>query len=897
MGFKLYYKVSDGTIYPMEFLPYAKGFADDFDIVKGEAAHEKFSREDVNYYSWYYPMGIIAGSYFNLDSLTTPTEDSLIWNFILRIGGSVDFGDGSKAKVTADYKGILYLDAEGTASSGISVEVSNNLIAFKFSGIANNDYTAAGASSRRAFDVFSTDPTNYNNIRVVGSSSTKYEDGFKSLSFRSPYSNAGDTSLDKFLQNMFDGEQSLYKDNNTMVSSPALSPFHVSYVGTDITGLYAISMAHPSIMQTMTPRINAQYNNYATFYTVMKGTPIVAVDTMTFGEMKYRPAVVYRPDMFTAWDNLTYDVANAGSIDAYQIPSGYNKEAIGDKNVWAVPLAFVQIGSGYLDSYDNKDVLNSFAYSTGTYKVFSGAQIGDDESKNTFMAINSGVSTISVPRYNFMLCQAYPITNLSKYVYDVGSGEVSRIRYGDSDNLIPYIFTVTSAYWTSLTNWGRSINNLETPWYNATAALAVIPMPDQFTNLTGKEMLDYFYGGKVEDWTPVEPVNPDVPDDTGNGGFNDNGQFGGDGTWSDSGVNTSVGDNPNTDPIFTMPDNLGLSGNYVIVKMTADQLEELAATAWTEDGWLAHSAKTMGISRIGEGVLSVKTCFVDIPATGQVNVSAIAGYELPSPIGASSISQYTQFKFTPIPIPKFFGSFLDYAPYTEIVVELPFGQPVNIPPELVVGDSINITLRIDVMSETATYLITNSTKLIAQVPANIFVHLPFGSSEFTQSANSAAMSFISGAAGNAGGAANKIGSASQAAKSALPGMGGSAALGALGGISGIAGMAGTAISTAASAGQFMEQQNESRNITQISSGGGPGSIGAMQTKTPIVKISRPYVTIPSRFYDLNGAPSRIIRRVGDCSGYLEVSQVYGAIPCNTEEFEAICNQLGEGIFP
>lgn len=895
MSFKLYYKGSGDTIYPMEFIPYAKGFKDDFDKVKKQASYESFGRENTKNYSWHYPLGIISDAYFNYTELAKPTDDSLIFNFIQRIGGSVDFGDGSIAKVTAKYEGILYLDAECTASSGISVKVSNNLIAFKFSRIANNDYTDGNVSNERAFDVFSTNPTLYYNIRNHKDSATKYEDGFKALSFRSPYSNAGDTSLDKFLKNMFDGEQALYKDNNTIAASPALSPFHVSSVDSNGIGQSAISMAHPNVMQTMGPRINAQYNNYASFYTVMKDTPIVAVDTMTFGEMKYRPAVVYRPDMFTAWDNLTYDVANAGSIDTYQIPSGYNQETIGDKNVWAIPLAFVQIGSGYLDTYHNKDVLNSFPYSTSKGVVFSGAQIGDDSSKNTFMAINSGTKHNN-PTYNFMLCQAYPVTNLSKYVYEVGSGEVSRIRYGDSDNLIPYIFTVSSAYWTSLKDWGAAISNLEHPWYNSTAALAVIPLPKQFSNLTGQEMLDYFYGGKVSDWTPVEPVNPDIPSDDGNGGFNDSGQFGGNGTWSDSGVNTAVGGDPNTDPIYTMPDNLGLSGNYVIVKMSAQQLDELASTAWTEDSWLVHASKTMGISRIGEGVLSVKTCFLDIPETGQVNVTAIAGYPLPSPIGASSISQYTQFKFTPIPIPRFFGSFLDYAPYTEIVVELPFGQPAKIPPELVVGDSINITLRVDVMSETATYLITNSTKLIAQVPANVFVHLPFGSSEFTQSANSAAMSFINSAGSAADAAVGAGKQAVQASKFALPGMA-SDVLATLGGVEGLASVAGSMVSGAAGLGQYMLNQNESRNITQISNGGGPGSIGAMQTKTPVVKISRPYVVIPTRYYDLNGAPSGVVRRIGDCKGYLEVGQIYGAIPCNAEEYQAVCNQLKGGIFP
>lgn len=878
MSFKLYYKGTGDVVYPMEFIPYAKGFKDDFHKVMTQAANQYLSRENNSAYSWYFPLGTVTNDYFFPEEITKPTEDSLIENFIQRIGGSVDFTKDSNIKVIADYNDKLYLDVECTKPSGVSVFVKNSVVAFQFSEIANNNYTIPPYSElKRCFDLFSIQPNNYNNIRVYGESPTKYTDGFKALSFRSPYSNGNDTSLDAFLKNMYRGEKDLYDDDNTMVSSPALSPFNISYLSSAIDSIYyGISMAHPSTMTGVSPSLNAQYNNYASFYTVMKGKPLVAVDEMTFGGKAYRPAVVYRPDMLTAWDNLTYDIANAGTVKTYDIPSGYNQESIGGKNVWAIPLSFVQIGSGYLDSYYDKEALNAFPYSNNS---FSGAKAGDDTAKNTFMAINSAARNISLPRYNFMLCQAYPVTNLSKYAQDTADNEVSRIRYGSSDNMIPYIFTVANVYWATLSKWGNTLSNLDAPYNNCTACLAVIPLPQQFSSLTGTEMLNYFYGGKVDDWEPTPPTpSPDIPEDNGNGGFNNSDYLGGNGSWQDTTTDMSYDKN---NALWHTPDNLGLDGNYDIVKLNRASVALLASQTWTQDGWLAYLAKMSNISRAGDGIADIKTCFAEIPTTGDANITAIAGFGIKQPIPCKRVNQYNQFDMGTVNVPVYFGSFLDYSPYTEIVLELPFAQPVKIPPEVVVGQNINLTLSVDLMSSSAMYIITCGGRLLAQVPANIFINIPFAASEYSEGAISALAGYIA-SAGNIGSnvATNtqqKLDKGKAVVNPVSAGF--------------------EAAAAPAAAMHEIASRGESRNITQISQGGGGGAIGAMGLKYATLKITRPYVTIPPRYYELQGCPSGFVKRVGDCKGYLEVDQIYGSIPCNTDEFNAIVSQLKGGIFP
>ena len=92
-------------------------------------------------------------------------------------------------------------------------------------------------------------------------------------------------------------------------------------------------------------------------------------------------------------------------------------------------------------------------------------------------------------------------------------------------------------------------------------------------------------------------------------------------------------------------------------------------------------------------------------------------------------------------------------------------------------------------------------------------------------------------------------------------------------------------------------QNASRNITEISQGGGPGAIGAMGIKYAVLKISRPYLVMPDDYYNFVGAPSGYIRQLSSCEGYFEVSEFYGKLSCNQDEYAEIVSQLRAGVFP
>lgn len=540
--------------------------------------------------------------------------------------------------------------------------------------------------------------------------------------------------------------------------------------------------------------------------------------------------------------------------------------SVGNVGMFCSP--FIQLGDAIGTSPTNYDFTNISVFKSNVVKAIHAAT----SPKESWRVINDWVYANAAPMY---VIQNISKWNVSKYLHenpDVNMGEFET----DKGNKKYPLFNLLWSYNPIFFNSDNKFTQYRTLGWQC------FTFGGDYSKITGAQYLQWLFNGEWTDGGNVPDVPSDIPEDNGNGGFNNSDYLGGNGSWQDTTTDMSYNKN---NPLWHTPDNLGLDGNYDIVKLNRASVEMLAKQTWTQDGWLAYLAKMSNISRAGDGIADIKTCFAEIPTTGAAQIAAIAGYGLKSPIPCRRVNQYNQFDMGTVNVPVYFGSFLDYAPYTEIVLELPFAQPVKIPPEVVVGQNINLTLSVDLMSSSAMYIITCGGRLLAQVPANIFINLPFAASEYTEGAISALAGYIANA-GNIGSniaqGARDVSEKMSKAKSMayLPEQAGS-----------------EVANTLASGIHEVASRGESRNITQISQGGGGGAIGAMGLKYATLKITRPYVTIPPRYYELNGCPSGFVKRVGDCTGYLEVDQIYGAIPCNTDEFNAIVSQLKGGIFP
>lgn len=569
-----------------------------------------------------------------------------------------------------------------------------------------------------------------------------------------------------------------------------------------------------------------------------------------------RPAISYDPRKIDiASLHYNFDGANTLAINEQDVAYTLTYDNVTIDKFCTCDLCFVQMPEKFLTYNELKASLSyKPLYNAGwNYPSFLVSKESDPRLLNSYV-VSSGDAT-------YFYLQTSDYANLSK---------VCKEQYADDTYLSELdgrvkIPVLTVGFGFNINDGKGTVAN-----YNRGFTTFRYAYGDSVGKITGSEYSSLIYNNAVQDFEDILP-NYEYPVDDGNGGSSTTPSNGGNGTWKDSDDKTSIDPtaSPSSDPTAPMPDSLGITGNYTLVKLNNAGLASLASQSWTESGWLDYITKFQGTSRIGEGVTDIKTCFVDITAGSVLSVSKIAGYPLATPITGNSIYQYSQYSFGSISIPKYFDSYLDFAPYTEFTLELPFGQPVQIPPEQIVGDSLSIILRVDALTGTALYYISNSKHLICQVPCNCFIDIPFASSEYTQSRNQAL--------------ANTAISVGKMAYSAAS--------------QNYTGMMTAGIETAVQPMIENINQNASRNITEISSGGGPGAIGAMGIKYAVLKISRPYLVMPDDYYDFVGAPSGYIRQLSSCEGYFEVSEFYGKVSCNQDEYAEIVSQLRAGVFP
>ena len=603
-------------------------------------------------------------------------------------------------------------------------------------------------------------------------------------------------------------------------------------------------------------RLNS-FINTANIYYMFTKKLLIPVDKMYINGTFERPAVSYDPrKLDIATLHYNFDGQGLIGLNSKSVNYSLDYDNISIRKYSTADMLFVQMPEKF---YGYSELYNTLSYkklyNTGMNNPsWLVATADNPKLLNTFVATNGNAL--------YYYCQTVDISNLSKQCKEVypDSTFLSEID-GDDINIpavvIAYNFNVNSRY-------------SEFDGYNRSYCTFRYGYGDDVGKITGLEYSTLLYNGQVQKFEDTVP-NYEFPENEGGGGSTPTPSSGGNGTWSDTDDKTSIDPSadPSSDPTAPMPSSIGISGNCTIVKLNNVAVSSLASQSWTESGWLDYIKKFQGTSRIGEGITDIKTCFVDIAEGAQVTVSKIAGFTIATPINANSVYQYSQYSFGSISIPRYFDSYLDFAPFTEFTLELPFAQPVPIPPEQVVGDTLSIILRVDVMSATALYYISNSKHLICQVPADIFVDIPFTSSEYTLSRKQMlANSLISvGKMGYSAASQNYLGMSVAGVEGAME--------------------------------PIMQSINQeaNRNITQISAGGGPGATGAMGIKKAILKISRPYVEIPSDYYRFVGAPSGFIRQLSSCSGYFSVSDLYGNISCTDDEYNEIVDLLRAGVFP
>lgn len=370
-------------------------------------------------------------------------------------------------------------------------------------------------------------------------------------------------------------------------------------------------------------------------------------------------------------------------------------------------------------------------------------------------------------------------------------------------------------------------------------------------------------------YSPIDtdPYAPEGPSATGGGG----------GTFDDT-------SDPNpipSDPLISATD----TGFMTVFATNLAGIQSLSASLWADifpatlrGGALEETVQALKniVGSPYDAILGCHIVPVSVPYGAAKNVKLYG--VLPSNVSLNvAASQWVHKDCGTLTIPHFDGSYLDYAPYTKVTsMYLPFIGVVPIDIDIIMDTTIGVYYKIDIVSGQCIAYITKNGDVYFQYQGQCAVPLPVTSIDWSNTVNAGL---------------GIIGSISSIVGSAVGGFGAGGAAGALaGGTKKFIGEAGSMA------------QNVMNSKPDIKSGSGiGGSAALMGCKNPYLIIERPRKSTP-KIGDLSqnhwtGYPSNIAARLGDLSGYTEVSRVFvNRTTATAEEKQEIERLLTEGVY-
>lgn len=224
------------------------------------------------------------------------------------------------------------------------------------------------------------------------------------------------------------------------------------------------------------------------------------------------------------------------------------------------------------------------------------------------------------------------------------------------------------------------------------------------------------------------------------------------------------------------------------------------------------------------------------------------------------INQYVEVDCGSIAVSEYWGSALDYPPNTDISIFLPYIGMKSLSGQDVMGRTVHLKYHIDTLSGACVAMLKCSGRGLESVlyswVGTCNTQIPVSARDFSNVYTSAA-----GVSASAGIAAAK----------------GGAAL-----------AAGVVVASALNPASFDTQTRQSGSI-----GSTPSYLGM---QTPFLCVTRPIDSTPDGFNSLLGRPSNLGGKIGDYSGYLEVTATHiEGFPATEKEKNMISSLLASGI--
>lgn len=222
---------------------------------------------------------------------------------------------------------------------------------------------------------------------------------------------------------------------------------------------------------------------------------------------------------------------------------------------------------------------------------------------------------------------------------------------------------------------------------------------------------------------------------------------------------------------------------------------------------------------------------------------------------------------------EFWGNYLDYNPYTRITACLPFVGQVDLDPDEVMGKTVKIKYRVDVVTGAfVCFLYIDGEKVLGQYAGNMAQQVPVSAADFSR-LNAAILNVASTAAAGFGGAVMGGFSAASAAEGAV-----SAGLG---------------------LGQSAVDNVLNAKVRVAHSGGLSGSPGIMGILKPYVIIHRARQSVPADANHFKGYPCNAKFKLADLEGcgFTSVRRIkLDGIKLTEGELEELRGILAAGVY-
>ena len=368
--------------------------------------------------------------------------------------------------------------------------------------------------------------------------------------------------------------------------------------------------------------------------------------------------------------------------------------------------------------------------------------------------------------------------------------------------------------------------------YDGSDWTAAVMLHQDFSGICTKSLLD---GTK-----PSEYIETDDPFDPG--GSTDAG--GGDGSFDNTSTPIDIPPLPSISASDT--------GFISIYNPTITQLNELASYMWSGlfdiDGWRKIFADPM------DAILGLSIVPVRIPTseTKEVMVGNIStGISL-----SLASQQFVEVDCGEINVNEYWGAYLDYEPYTQGQIFLPYigTRPISV--DEIMGKTVKVVYHVDILTGACTCFVKCGESVLYTYNGQCSIPIPITSANYT--------SVVNGVISVAASIGSMVATGGASAPTAIPSI----------------------------ANSVVNQMKPSFE----KSGSISGSAGILNMQTPYLILIRPRQALPSKQNEFIGYPSLITVQLTELSGYTEIQSIHlEGISATQEELAEIESLLKGGV--